>query len=211
MKAPTTHDPQDADPVASQASGEITRSQRLKAATHGAHDALDRRIMGANPFASPEHYARFLQVQYRFHRDIDTLYRNAELARIVPDLAARRRLTRIVDDLSDLGMTVTDDTFAPALTGDIDCATALGWLYVAEGSNLGAAILFKLAAKLGLNEHYGARHLAGHPEGRARHWREFTAALDGLRFVAVEEERTIAGAKAAFERVRSHVEREYGG
>ena len=80
----------------------------------------------------------------------------------------------------------------------MDLPTALGWLYVAEGSNLGAAFLLKWAAALGLNETHGARHLAASPEGRARHWRSFTEALDGIELTQAEEGRVADGAREAF-------------
>lgn len=97
------------------------------------------------------------------------------------------------------------DPGAPAFKGAVDLPTAF-WLYVAEGSNLGAAFLFKAAAALGLDASFGARHLAGHPDGRAQHWREFTAALDALELDLEEDARVIAGAEAAFGRVQALVD-----
>ena len=184
---------------------ELSRSQRLKAATHGTHERLDQRIMRGEPFASLENYRRFLRVQYRFHRDLAVLYSLQALQGLLPDLAERQRLQELQQDLLDLGETLPADDTA-ALSGDIDPATALGWLYVVEGSNLGAAILFKLAAKIGLDANHGARHLAGHPDGRARHWRRFTEALDGNALDAEQEQRLVAGATAAFQRVHGYVE-----
>lgn len=184
-----------------------SRAKRLKEATNETHDRLDKRIMAAEPFASRERYGRFLEVQYRFHRDIDALYAHSVLDTLLPDLSGRRRLGQIAQDIADLGQAEpAPDGAGPFGAGDIDLPTAFGWLYVAEGSNLGAAFLFKAAAALGLDAGFGARHLAGHPDGRARHWREFTAALDALDLDAEEEQRMIAGAKAAFVRVHSLVE-----
>lgn len=184
---------------------ELSRSQRLKAATHGTHERLDQRIMRGQPFASLENYRRFLRVQYRFHRDLAVLYSLPALQGLLPDLAERQRLQQLQQDLLDLGEALPADDNA-ALSSDIDPATALGWLYVVEGSNLGAAILFKLAAKIGLDANHGARHLAGHPDGRARHWRRFTEALDGNALDAEQEQRLVAGATAAFQRVHGYVE-----
>nr|HBK46412.1 biliverdin-producing heme oxygenase [Xanthomonadaceae bacterium] len=82
---------------------DATRHQRLKAATRAVHDVLDRRIMAGDIFASREHFARFLRVQYRFHRDIDPLYANPAFEALLPDLPQRRRLGRIAHDLGDLG------------------------------------------------------------------------------------------------------------
>ena len=78
----------------------------------------------------------------------------------------------------------------------------LGWLFVTEGSTLGAASLLKRAKALGLSETHGARHLAGHPDGRGLHWRRFTTALDEIDLTPEGEQRTIDGANAAFRFVR---------
>lgn len=185
---------------------ETSRAKRLKAATNETHDRLDTSIMAVEPFASRDRYALFLTVQHQFHRDIDVLYRNPALDKLLPDLAGRRRFGLIEQDLIDLGI-------VPAISGvaefgsdtDVDVPTALGWLYVAEGSNLGAAFLLKEAARLGLSETFGARHLAAAPEGRGLHWKTFTSALDGLQLTETEEDRVISGARAAFARVQALV------
>ncbi|MBM7329458.1 biliverdin-producing heme oxygenase, partial [Agrobacterium sp. S2] len=91
-----------------------------------------------------------------------------------------------------------------------DLPEAMGWLYVVEGSNLGAAFLLKDAAKLGLDEEFGARHLAGAPEGRGLHWRTFTAALDEISLTVEEEERVVAGAEEAFRAVHAYAQQRMG-
>ena len=185
-----------------------TRTQDLKARTHATHDQLDQRIMARQPFASRDNYVRFLDAQYRFLRDADALYDNPELAKLFPDLAERRRYVSIAADMGDLGRALPKLADAP-IGRQLDVATAMGWLYVVEGSKLGAAILYKLAGKLGLDENFGARHLAGHPDGRARHWRAFTAALDGLSLDGESEARVTAGAVAAFARMNAHLDQVY--
>ena len=109
--------------------------------------------------------------------------------------------------MADLELAVPDVGAAPLFDGsNIDLARVFGWLYVAEGSNLGAAFLLKAAASLGLDADFGARHLAGHSDGRAQHWREFIAVLDALRLTPEEDERVIAGAEAAFSRFQQLVD-----
>jgi heme oxygenase len=186
---------------------EPSRAKRLRAATHAAHERLDKRIMRSAPFASRERYGLFLQVQYLFHREIDALYRNMQLLALLPDLAARRRLHLIQQDLNDLGVAVPAPDGAPAFGKEVDIPSAFGWLYVAEGSNLGAAFLLKEAASLGLSETFGARHLSAAPEGRGLHWRSFTAALDAVALSPDEEACAATGANAAFACVRALVER----
>lgn len=184
----------------------LPRSARLKADTSATHDVLDKRIMASAPFDSQQNYARFLQAQYAFLRDVDALYDHAGLAALLPDLEQRRRYASIAADLRDLAASLPADSATPPFDAQLDLATALGWLYVSEGSKLGAAVLYKLAGKIGLDEHFGARHLAGHPDGRARHWREFTAVLDAAPLDLDGEARLIEGARAAFMRMHGHVE-----
>lgn len=179
------------------------RWQKLKAATSNTHERLDKRIMESGAFDSKGNYGKFAQMQHAFHRDIDALYENASLDALLPDLQGRRRFGQIGQDLADLGIEPLPFAEAPKFGTEADIPTALGWLYVAEGSNLGAAFLIKAAEKLGLSETFGARHLSGHPEGRGKQWRSFTAALDSLDLSDEENERVIAGAEAAFRRVHS--------
>ncbi|MCP3370682.1 biliverdin-producing heme oxygenase [Bradyrhizobium cajani] len=185
---------------------DASRARRLKAATSGQHDGLDEQIMAQNPFANRERYGRFVTVQREFHRDIDGLYLSHALGRLLPGLSSRRRLGLIEQDLSDLGIVPASLRDRPEFDGKgADVPTAIGWLYVAEGSNLGAAFLLKAAGRLGLSESFGARHLAAAPEGRAAHWRTFTMALDAVDLSDPEEERAVAGARAAFSRVQELV------
>ncbi|MGN7158757.1 biliverdin-producing heme oxygenase [Sphingomonas sp. SAFR-052] len=182
-----------------------TRSQRLKAATTDLHDRLDARIMALDPFVAPDRYVRFLRVQQAFHTAITPLYADTALQALVPDLAERDRSTAIAADLAAVALpppAVSDP--APVATDDIP--TALGWLYVAEGSSLGAAFLIKAAQRIGFDADHGARHLAGHPDGRAAHWRRFTAAIDEAAMTGADEARMIDAARSAFARFRSLTE-----
>ncbi|HEY0212492.1 MAG TPA: biliverdin-producing heme oxygenase [Paenirhodobacter sp.] len=177
----------------------LTRAEALRAATHDAHDRLDRTIMAAKPFDSVENYGRFAAMQYALHHHAAPLYARADLAPHIAELPALSRFAAVTQDLADLGVTRPEPE--PAL-GDIPLAEALGWLYVIEGSNLGAAFLFKAAQKLGLSEDHGARHLAGAPEGRAAHWRTFKDGLNTAPLSPEDEDRVVAGAIAAFAHVR---------
>ena len=70
-------------------------------------------------------------------------------------------------------------------------------------------MLFKLAReRLQLQADFGARHLAAHVDGAARHWRSFTAALDAAPLAAAQEALVVDGARAAFQTVRAYVEAE---
>jgi heme oxygenase len=177
-------------------------SDRLRAQTRTTHQGVDDAIMAAKPFASPQAYGRFLKVQHGIHFDVAPLYDNTELARAFLDLSGRGRLHAVEQDLADLGIDCPEIATPPA-TASIDMPQALGWLYVVEGSNLGAAFLLKYARKMGLSETHGARHLAEPPEGRAPYWKTFKTALNAVDLTANEDARAIAGAQDAFARVRA--------
>lgn len=183
-------------------------SALLRSTSQAGHGALDQRIMAARPFASRESYAQFLRVQYLFQRDVAALFEQPELNRLLPGLAGRQRLSAVTRDLGDLGQALPQDLHAPAFApgAAVDLATALGWLYVEQGSNLGAAFLLKAAAALELNAEFGARHLAPHAQGRAPSWRAFSAQLDAVPLDPAARERAAAAARAAFETVHGYVQ-----
>jgi len=88
-------------------------------------------------------------------------------------------------------------------------AEALGWLFVSEGSKLGAAFLIKRAVGLGLSETFGARHLGEPTGGRAEGWKKFTRTLDALELSAEEEAAAEKGAVDAFVRFTVLLEQAY--
>lgn len=177
-----------------------TRAEALRDGTHSLHETLDGSIMKARPFDSTENYARFVKMQHALHRDASPLYAQADLAALIPNLAALSRFDAVTQDAADLGVTLDTYQDAPKTAANVSLAEGLGWLYVIEGSNLGAAFLLKAAKKLGLSETNGARHLGEAPEGRATHWRAFKDALNAAALAPEDEDRVIAGANAAFAR-----------
>lgn len=182
---------------------DLTRAQWLKAQTDSVHEALDNTITARGAFESRDGYAGFVRMQMAFHRDIAALYDRPDVRAIIPDLAERRRLHLVEADAQDLGLDTTPPRvplFEPGATPDL--ATALGWLYVAEGSNMGAALLRKAVQKIGLSDEFGARHLAPAAPGPAAHWRAFVSALDAAPLDADGDRRAAQGARDAFAHVR---------
>ncbi|WAJ37538.1 biliverdin-producing heme oxygenase [Pseudomonas sp. GOM7] len=182
------------------------RSQRLNAITHEPHSRLDARVKSHEPFASVERFAHFVAAQYLFQRDLQNLYQDPRLVGLIPDLPQRCRVQQTVLDLADLQRPLPegDDSIRDR---QMDLGEALAWLFVSEGSKLGAAFLLKRMPALGLSETFGARHL-GEPEGgRAQGWKAFTAVLDSVELDAEQERLAEAAAIVAFERFNQHLER----
>ena len=174
------------------ASEKTLRSQRLNQITHEPHSKLDALVKAHAPFETRASFARFVVAQYLFQAELVELYNDAELTAIVPDLPARCGAEPDRADLADL------DTEVPApVAGALknpSKARALGWIFVSEGSKLGAAFLIKRAVALELSESFGARHLAEPQGGRAEGWKSFVRTLDALPFTAEEEAEVEQGA-----------------
>lgn len=173
-------------------------SQRLKHETDAQHQRMHALMERAQPFASRERYAGFVAIQYLFQRDVMHLFDDPRVRAVVDDLDCRGRVEAARADLLDLGAAVPDNSVA---TRAVKMPEALGWLYVSEGSTLGAAFLLKEAQQqLGLSAGFGARNLAAYPEGRARAWRRFVASLDGDALDTADHDAVLAGANAAYDR-----------
>ncbi|MEN5216600.1 biliverdin-producing heme oxygenase [Pseudomonas pudica] len=174
------------------------RSQRLKQITHTPHAELDALVSSHAPFDSRESFARFVAAQYLFQAELQALYNDPQLIAIVPDLAERCRAEQARLDLADLDTAVPPAV--PEALRNPSLGEAMGWIFVSEGSKLGAAFLIKRAVALGLSDNFGARHLGEPAGGRAEGWKQFTRILDGLALSTEEDTAAERGAVAAFER-----------
>ena len=183
------------------------RSQRLNQITHEPHSKLDALVKAHAPFETQTNFARFVVAQYLFQSELVALYNDPELVALVGDLPARCRTEAAKADLADL------DTEVPAaVAGAVNNpskAEALGWLFVSEGSKLGAAFLIKRAVGLGLSETFGARHLGEPAGGRAQGWKTFVKTLDELELSADQEAELDKGAIDAFNRFTVLLEQAY--
>jgi heme oxygenase len=175
-------------------------SKRLKAGSARDHDSVDTLVMQSRPFEDHQRYGCFLRLQHRFHGAIHPLYHHTELNQLLPGLRELPRFEAVCADMNDMGLSIPA---TPTTVKPHSIHTALGWLYCSEGSNLGAAFLFKETQQLGLDAERGARHLAPHPDGRALHWRQFVALLDGLELDDAQKAEAIQGAVDAFDFYRS--------
>ena len=193
--------------TADSASRPALRSQRLNQITNEPHQKLDALVKAHKPFDDVASFARFVVAQYLFQSELKALYTDPALKEIVPDLPERCRAEQAKADLADL------NTEVPApVAGAVNApskAEALGWIFVSEGSKLGAAFLIKRAVGRGLSDTFGARHLGEPAGGRAEGWKSFIRTLDGLELTAEEEADLDKGAVAAFERFTVLLEHAY--
>lgn len=176
----------------------IRRSQRLNQITHAPHEQLDKAVKANAPFETLASYSRFLSAQYLFQAELKALYTNPLLIELIDDLPDRCRAEQARADLLDLQAGIPGPV--PGAVEAPSLAEALGWLFVSEGSKLGAAFLIKRAVALNLSDTFGARHLGEPSGGRAEGWKRFIRIIDDLPFNAEQEREIDRGAVAAFER-----------
>ena len=193
--------------TADSASRPALRSQRLNQITNEPHQKLDALVKAHKPFDEVANFARFVVAQYLFQSELKALYTDPALKEIVPDLPERCRAEQAKADLADLNTEVPAPV--PGAVNSPSKAEALGWIFVSEGSKLGAAFLIKRAVGLGLSDTFGARHLGEPAGGRAEGWKSFIKTLDGLELTAEEEADLDKGAVAAFERITVLLEHAY--
>ncbi|EPF88113.1 heme oxygenase [Acinetobacter gyllenbergii] len=170
---------------------------RLKNETVSQHEYMHQLMHQAQVFLDSQHYAQFTLGQYYFQQNVEHLFRHPEVSALITDLDIRGRSQAALLDLYDLGIKPDAQQL---VTEKVGFAEALGWIYVSEGSTLGAAFLFKQAQQqLGLSADFGARNLAAYPEGRAKVWKHFINELDTAELSQHEQEQVIQGAKQAFD------------
>lgn len=177
---------------------ETSLSQRLKTETSTEHDRMEQLMEQAKVFENQSNYARFTLSQYYFQKDVEHLYAHPDVVQIIPDLDVRGRSDAALLDLKDLGLEPQSTSIA---TDGISFPQALGWIYVSEGSTLGAAFLFKAAQhQFGFTADFAARNLAAYPEGRAVVWKRFKQAMDDANFSQEQQDQVIEGAMQGFSR-----------
>lgn len=172
--------------------------QRLKQETHAEHERMEILMQQSGAFESKENYAQFTLSQYYFQKDVEHLYQDSQVEQLIPDLDVRGRSDAALQYLADLGLTPQQQGIA---TDEISFPQSLGWIYVSEGSTLGAAFLLKEAqARFGFNADFAARNLAAYPEGRGLVWKRFKQTLDDANFSLEEQQLIIEGAMQGFHR-----------
>lgn len=185
----------------------LTLTEALKEHSRTTHDSVDHLVMSMQPFASHDNYRKFLQTQFEFHSTVNPIYHNEKLAAQFEGLAELSRLDRVKSDMKDLEVEAYGkDVEVLSYTDD----EAIGWLYCVEGSNVGAAILYKEAGKIDLKDDFGAAHLAAHPDGRMPHWRSVKAKIDALPINDEQRQAAMKGADDAFAYFKRVVRKVYG-
>ncbi len=158
-----------------------TIGARLKNETMAAHLSLESHAR-LKPLGEGEltmsAYGEVLQRFLPFWEAIEAAaYRRADIAEILPDIQERFLSSKLSDDLSALKMprlTVA----APQIDWIKDLPSAIGSIYVLEGSTLGGRVIIKrVMDQLGLTADHGASYYAGYGAETGTKWKAFQQAI----------------------------------
>ncbi|MBH3413787.1 biliverdin-producing heme oxygenase [Pseudomonas putida] len=167
----------------------------LREGTRDCHKSLEARLPFFSPSFDSADYRRLLQAYYGFHLPLEHClsdYQGRE----------RHKAPTLVRDLLALGLSEADIGALPlcqALPAIRDEASALGVMYVLEGSTLGGQVLKRaMAERLGIGHDSGAAFLDVYGERTGSYWRSFLERLD--RAPAAEQAVTVQAAIDTFTR-----------
>ena len=180
---------------------ECDRRQRLRLATHAAHQRLDGFIDGAGLLESRARYGLFLQATWIARRATERALEVSGVVHLYEAWPLRRVSDALSEDFFDL-MQIHPAEPACAAPEMLCDAESLGVLYVLEGSALGARILAARVAAIGMTACFGARHLA-RQISQPGAWKGYLELLTRTPMTRLEEDRCVAAAIATFARYES--------
>lgn len=112
----------------------------------------------------------------------------------------RRRLSVLAQDLVSLGLPVSQQSYLPSagpVFTTVGQAEVLGWLYVAEGSTLGGAIIDRHLRKLSALELPVLQSFTPYAEGPGPMWRSYCAAVETWCHGRPDRSASVAAASVA--------------
>ncbi|MEG5266233.1 biliverdin-producing heme oxygenase [Pseudomonas sp. JDS28PS106] len=171
--------------------------QALRTSTGQSHVRLEKRMPFFTPSLDAALYRRLLEAYYGFYRPLETALVASGLmpASLMPE--ERMKTPALVADLEALGLSDVDILQLPHCEQlpVIDSPGAcLGVMYVLEGATLGGQLLRReVHARIGLDEHSGARFLDVYGATTGKRWKAF---LNHLQ-VAPRDPRAIEAAALA--------------
>lgn len=154
-------------------------SDQLKEMTMPAHQAVERRLVGhIKNISSADQYISLLRMMYGYHKPLEIL-----LQPYVQHDVRGRDADNILLDIAHFRPGYQPEfNYCSDLPEVIDNASALGCLYVAEGSTLGGVhIANMISKKLGTDTSNGFRFFHAYGDRTREMWEQFRALLNEPR------------------------------
>jgi heme oxygenase len=175
---------------------------RLKTETMAAHQSLEahpRLLPLGEGTLTRAGYGAVLQRFLPFWEAVEAAaYGRADVAEILPDMHERVLSPKIAADLAALEMGRLPVP-APRVDWVTDLPSAMGTIYVLEGSTLGGRVIIKrVMDQLGLTPENGAAYYHGYGADTGTKWKAFQTAIHSREWTAAEADAIVAAANATF-------------
>jgi heme oxygenase (biliverdin-IX-beta and delta-forming) len=171
---------------------------QLKEQTRAEHTAVEKKLLTRiTGIEHLTHYVSLLATLYGFYFAIETSIQRFVDHSVIPDFDRRRKAETILNDMASL----TSDVVVPELCTNTPSIashySALGAMYVLEGSTLGGQYIARMVTKK-LNCKTGLNFFLSYGDDVQKKWDEFRMCL---RKPFTEEQRTeiVTAAKQTFQ------------
>lgn len=171
-------------------------SQEIKAATKEAHQKLEKTVvLRLKDIRSQADYAEVLKCFYAYFNAIESAIAPYITTAVLPDYPKRRNSSYIKQDIIELGEDVSA-LLNPEVPNINHTVSALGALYVLEGSIMGGPYIVEMLRKYGMDK--GFSFFSGYGEDTGRMWGSFTAVMNKAVKTPEEQTAIIATANETF-------------
>lgn len=171
-------------------------SQEIKAATKEAHQKLEKTVvLRLKDIRSETDYAEVLKCFYTYFNAVERAIAPYITTSVLPDYAQRRNSSYIKKDIEDLGSSVAD-LLVPKVPHIKNTVTALGALYVLEGSIMGGPYIVEMLKKYGMDKGFG--FFSGYGDDTGRMWGAFTGVINEAAVTEEEQADIIRTADETF-------------
>jgi heme oxygenase len=159
-----------------------SRHTRLKRRCLATHAAIESVFDTRGFFTTREGYGRFLHGTYCFYLAFEQWAEGVGVKDLLEDWNERRKAPLLIKDRSAIGLTIDpaaiEMAVATIMSFSGNRAALLGGLYVTEGATLGATILARRAAKIGLTSRRGGSFLSAYGQSKSLKWQAFLEVLE---------------------------------
>lgn len=169
---------------------------KIKEATKSAHQQLEALVVKRlKAIRNNADYADLLKHFYAYFSKVERAIAPFITAELMPDYTLRRNASYLKKDIEALGSTTNElpPAQAPVITNTL---SALGALYVMEGSIMGGRVIIQILEKAGVTE--GVSFFSGYGEATAQMWQRFTDVLNSHASTESEEVQAIDAANVTF-------------
>jgi heme oxygenase (biliverdin-IX-beta and delta-forming) len=151
-------------------------AENLKDYTRSVHSELEQRLLShIQAVRNVQHYGSLLALMYGYYAALERQLE--KFASSLPDYDHRRKADSILEDLKTLNFSTESLCVCEDLPAIRSVASALGAMYVLEGSTLGGKIISKLLRKQVPAVSESIRFFEGYRERTGEMWQRFKTHL----------------------------------